>query len=158
MATPLAIPEPSYLREHELRLRARPGSAPRTVRLGLTVPTRTDDGWWLAHLWAAVGEHVIDTRDIAPSGGVPPLPPQVAMGPPFAGALAGLVAEEGGRQLVRLRLYPAADPDRPWERPLILQVAIRWDPVRAATMSGEALAGEALAAFARAIEAAGSPG
>ena len=41
--------------------------------------------------------------------------------------------------------------------PLIL-VAVRWDPLRASTMTTNQLAGELMRAFRRAIEAAGSPG
>src|SRR3972149_1680635 len=81
-----------------------------------------------------------------------------AVGPVFAAPLAGLIGEENGRQLVRLKPHPAADETQPWERPLIVQLAIRWDPVRAATMRPNALATEALEAFARAIQAAGRPG
>jgi hypothetical protein len=53
---------------------------------------------------------------------------------------------------------PAADEGRPWERPLVLMTAVRWDPVRAATLRPNELARELLRAFARAVESAGSPG
>jgi hypothetical protein len=124
----------------------------------MSQPTETDDGWWLTHLWAYDAEGVIDTLTVAPRAGPPPLPPLMVIGPAFAGALAGLIAEEDGRRLVRLKLHPAADDDRPWERPCIVQLAVKWDPVRAATMRTNELAGEVVQAFARAIEAAGSPG
>jgi hypothetical protein len=121
-------------------------------------PTETEDGWWLAHCWAFDADGIIDTRSIAPRSGPPPAPPLMIIGPAFAGALSGLIAEEDGRRLVRLKLHPAADDDRPWERPCIVQLAIKWDPVRVATMRANELAGEVVQAFARAIEAAGSPG
>jgi hypothetical protein len=112
----------------------------------------------MTHLWVFDDAGIIDTVRIAPRAGPPPAPPLTVMGPVFAGALAGLIAEEEGRQLVRLKLHPAADETLPWERPLIVQLAIRWDPVRAATVRPNELASETLEAFARAIQAAGRPG
>jgi len=147
----LRVPGPSYLRPLAVHLAGDPGDPPRTLTLGMSRPSTTDDGWWLGHLWAADGEAIADASVLAPPGGLPE--PPAAIGPSFAGALAGLVAEEDGRQLVRLKLYPAADQDRPWERPLALQVAIRWDPVRATTMQPNELAGAVLDAFGRALAA-----
>ena len=121
-------------------------------------PSTTDDGWWLTHVWAADGGWIVVAREVAPLGGPPPLPPQLVLGPTFAGALAGFVAEEDGRQLVRMRLLPAADETHPWDRPLIAQIAIRWDPVRASTLRPSELAEEALGAFERAVAAAGRAG
>ncbi len=121
----------------------------------MSSPTTTDDGWWLGHLWAYERARVVEAREVAPLSGPPPEPPPAVLGPAFSGSLAGLVAEEAGRQLIRLRLYPAPDATRPWERPLVLQVAIRWDPVRATTMRPTELAAAVLEAFARALEAAG---
>lgn len=154
----LRAPGPSFLRPLVVPLRRRPTDPERTVELGMTRPSTTDDGWWLTHVWAADGGWIVSARDVAPLGGPPPLAPQLVFGPVFAGALAGFVAEEEGRQLVRLRLVPPADEARPWDRPLIAQVAIRWDPVRAATLRPSDLAGEALGAFGRAVTAAGRPG
>jgi hypothetical protein len=51
---------------------------------------------------------------------------------------------------VRLPI-PGEDERRPWERPLVVQVALRWEPARAATMRPSELAGAALGAFARAV-------
>ena len=90
--------------------------------------------------------------------GPPPGPPLATLGPSLAGALAGLIDQEDGRQLIRLRMPPAADETRPWERPLLLMTAIRWDPIRAATLRPNELARELLRAFASAVEAAGSVG
>lgn len=117
-------------------------------------PSTTDDGWWLGHVWASDAEGLVDMIDLAPVAGPPPAPPQAVIGPVFAGALAGLIAEERGRQLVRLRLHPARDEARAWERPCLVQVAIKWDPVRAATMPADELANAVLEAFGRAVMAA----
>jgi hypothetical protein len=76
----------------------------------------------------------------------------------MAGALAGLLDQEDERQLIRVRMPPPADAARPWERPVLLWTAVRWDPVRASVMRENELARELLRAFARAVEAAGSPG
>jgi hypothetical protein len=139
-------------------IESAPGQTGRAVVLGMAQPSTSDDGWWLALLWAADDAGIVTAQDIAPRAGPPPGPPLLTVGPLFTGALAGFVAEENGRQAVRLRLPPAEDESRPWERPLLLQVALKWDPVRAATMSGNELAREALRAFGRAIAATGRPG
>ena len=146
---------PSFLRERTLRLPGRSGEADRSFRLGMDRPSTSADGWWTTLAWAHDGESIVSCLDVAPRRGPPPEPPLARMGPVFAGALAGLVAEVGGRQALRLRLPEPADPARPWDRLLILQVAITWDPVRAATMTPNQLAAEALVAFGRAVEAAG---
>ncbi len=117
-------------------------------------PSTTDDGWWLGHVWASDADGLVDMIDLAPLAGPPPTPPQAVIGPAFAGALAGLIAEEGGRQLVRLKLHPASDEARSWERPCLVQVAIKWDPVRAATMPAQDLATAVQEAFGRAVVAA----
>ena len=153
----LPSPGPSFIREQRLRLPAPAGALGREVRLGLTPPSIMDDGWWLTHLWAADEEGVIDARAAAPSSGPPPGPPLQALGPALAGALAGLLDQEDSRQLIRLRMPPAEDEARPWERPLLVMAAVRWDPVRAATLRPNELARELLRAFARAVEVAGAP-
>jgi len=153
----LPTPGPSFGRERIVRLHAGPTDPGVAVRVGLSHPTETEDGWWLAHCWAFDAEGIIDTLSIAPRSGPPSAPPLTIIGPAFAGALAGLIAEEDGRRLVRLKLHPAADESRPWERPCIVQLAVKWDPVRAATMRPNDLAGEVVQAFARALAAAGSP-
>jgi len=64
------------------------------------------------------------------------------------------VEEGGGRQAVKVRLpIPGDDEARPWDRPLVLQLAVRWDPVRAASARQTELAEAALVAFARAVGA-----
>jgi hypothetical protein len=154
----------SYLRERTVRVGGRePGGgrqpgADRPIHLGMDRPSLSPDGWWTTLAWARDEHGIVSCLDIAPRAGPPPDPPLMRMGPVFAGALAGFVAEMGGRQALRLRLPEPADPARPWDRPLILQIALTWDPVRAATMSANALAAEALGAFERAVEAAGRAG
>ena len=152
----LPAPGPSFVREEEVRL---PGGADAPpVQLGMSAPSIMDDGWWLTHLWASDAQGVVDASRAAPLGGPPPGPPLAAMGPALAGALAGLLDQEDGRQLIRLRMPAADDASRPWARPLLLMTAVRWDPVRSATMRPNELARELLRAFARAVEAAGAPG
>ncbi|HEY8167525.1 MAG: hypothetical protein ACHQ02_01230 [Candidatus Limnocylindrales bacterium] len=158
MADRTPPPGPSYARERIVRLHAGPSDPGVAVRVGMSHPTETGDGWWLTHLWAFDADGVIDTLTVAPRAGPPASPPLQLIGPSFAGSLAGLIAEEDGRRLVRLRLHPAADETRPWERPCIVQVAIKWEPIRAATMRPNDLAAEVVQAFARALESAGSPG
>ncbi len=140
-----------------MRLASRPGDAP-PVTVGMSAPSIMDDGWWLTHLWAMDADGLVEAIDVAPVAGAPPGPPLLTMGPSLAGALAGLLDQEDGRQLIRLRMPPAADEARPWVRPLLVMTAVRWDPVRSATMRPNELARELLRAFARAVEAAGAPG
>jgi hypothetical protein len=154
----MRVPGPSFLRPSGLRLHAAPGDPGRAIELGMGRPSTTDDGWWLSHVWASDADEVVEMLDVAPPAGPPAAPPQAILGPVFAGALAGLIAEENGRQLVRLKLHPARHPERAWERPLIVQVAIKWDAVRAATMPANELARTVLEAFGRAVMAAGRPG
>jgi hypothetical protein len=147
----------SYVRERTIRLGGGGGVTDRIVRIGMDRPTASPDGWWTTVAWARDERGIVSCVDVAPLAGPPPDPPLLRMGPVFAGSLAGLVAEVGGRQAVRLRLPEPADPARPWERPLILQIALQWDPVRTATMTANALAAEALGAVGHAVEAAARP-
>ena len=97
-------------------------------------------------------------RAAAPAAGPPPDPPLARLGPLLSGGLSGFVLEDDGRQQIRLRLpVPPDDPDHPWSTPLVVQAAIRWEPARAATMTQNALADVALAAFRRAVEALRRP-
>ena len=152
----LPSPGPSYIREERVSLAGRAPEAGDVV-VGLTAPSVMDDGWWLTHLWAEDEGGVVDARMVAPLAGPPPGPPLTTIGPSLAGALAGFLDQEDGRQLIRLRMPPADDEGRPWERPLVLMTAVRWDPVRAVTLRPNELARELLRAFARSVEAAGSP-
>jgi hypothetical protein len=149
----LPVPGPSFAKEEAVTL--RDGAM---LRAGMTNPSVMDDGWWLTNIWVADEEGVVSALTAAPAAGPPPGAPLHAMGPRVAGALSGLIAEEGGRQLIRLRMPPAEDEARPWGRPLICAVAIKWDPVRAAVMTQNQLARELLRGFAAAVEAVGRPG
>jgi hypothetical protein len=154
----LPPPGPSFVREETVRLRGSGGALGRSLRLGMTAPSVTEDGWWLAHLWAADDDGVVPARAIAPLAGPPPGQPLGVLGPSLAGALSGLLAQEDGRQLVRLRMLPVQAGTHPWDRPLLLITAVAWDPVRASVMRRNELARELLRAFRRAVEIAGSPG
>ena len=157
-AARLPVPGPSFGGEETIPSR-RPNNGPeRTLRAGMSAPSVLDDGWWLTHLWVADAGGVVEAIDVAPSAGPPPGAPLEALGPRLAGALSGLISEEGGRQMMRLRMPPAPDEARPWERPLLCMLAIRWDPVRASVMTREELARELLIGFAAAVEAVGRPG
>lgn len=140
-----------------MTLAGRSGEVGEVV-VGLTAPSIMDDGWWLTHLWAQDAQGVVSARDAAPASGPPVGPPLLSIGPILAGALAGFIDQEDGRQLIRLRMPPATDDARPWDRPLLLMTAIRWDPVRGATMRPNELARELLRAFGRAVEGVGAPG
>jgi hypothetical protein len=147
----LPPPGPSYLREHEVLL------GERRCRAGMDRPTEIE-GWWLAVLWVADEDGIVACRSAAPAAGPPPDPPLLRLGPLISGGLAGFVLEDAGRQQIRLRLpVPPDDAERPWSAPLVVQVAIRWEPARAATMTPSALADVALAAFRRAVERLGRP-
>ena len=162
MTDRMPSPGPSYVREERVRLRGgraagEPSADRGEVRLGMTVPSVMEDGWWLTHLWAEDDGGVVDAAIVAPLAGPPPGPPLATIGPSLAGALAGFLDQEDGRQLIRLQMLPAPDERRPWERPLVVMTAVRWDPIRAATLRPNELARELLRAFARAVEASGSP-
>lgn len=158
MTARLAVPGPSFLREETVALRRAGGDNGTRLKAGLAKPSVMDDGWWLTYLWLADDEGIASALDIAPSGGPPPGSPLDALGPRLSGALSGLIAEEDGRQMLRLRMPPADDESRPWQRPLLFMLAVKWDPVRASVMGHNELARELLRGFAAAVEAAGRPG
>jgi hypothetical protein len=151
-------PGPSFVREEEVLLRGPAGEDGRKLRAGMTQPSVMDDGWWLCHLWLTDEGGVVDALEVAPLAGPPPGTPVQAIGPRLAGALAGLIAQEDDRQLIRLRMPAATDESRPWERPLLCMLAIKWDPVRASVMRPNELARELLRGFAAAVEGVGRPG
>jgi hypothetical protein len=124
----------------------------------MAAPSVMDDGWWLTHVWVSDESGVVPATDIAPAAGPPPGTPLDALGPRVAGSLSGLIDQEDGRQLIRLRMPPAPNESRPWQRPLLCMVAIRWDPVRSSVMQRNELARELLRGFAAAVEAVGRPG
>ena len=69
----LPVPGPSFTKRSRL-------AAGRAALPGMTSPSVTDDGWWLAHLWVADAGGVIDALDLAPVAGPPPGTPIAAMG------------------------------------------------------------------------------
>jgi hypothetical protein len=151
MAARLPPPAASYIREHEVKV------GDLSLRAGMDRPTEIE-GWWLAVLWVADEQGIVPCRVVAPAAGPPPDPPHVRLGPLLSGGLAGFVLEDGGRQQLRLRLpVPPAEEGRPWSAPLVVQLAVRWEPARAAALSPAKLADVALAAFRRAVEAMHRP-
>ncbi|HSS34630.1 MAG TPA: hypothetical protein VLR93_00025 [Patescibacteria group bacterium] len=148
----LSPPGPSYLREHEVRI------GERRLRAGMGRPTTLDDGWWLAILWVADDDGVVSFRDVAPPAGPPPEPPLARLGPALSGALSGFILEDGGRLAIRLaQVAQPDDPLRPWLSPVAVRAAFRWEPMRAAAMTPNALADTVLAAFRRSIEGLSRP-
>jgi hypothetical protein len=159
MSSPrMPSPGPSFARAAPLRLRGPGGSLGPRVRLGMTKPNVMPDDWWVFTLWVEDDEGVIEARAVAPAAGPPPLPPLQVIGPTLANALMGLLAQEDGRQLIRMRMAEAEDEAEPWRRPLMILTAVRWDPVRKATMRDNELVAEVMRAFRRAIDIAGTPG
>ena len=151
MSPRLAPPAASFIREHEVRI------GDLRLRAGIDRPTEIE-GWWLAVLWVADDEGIVPCRLVAPAAGPPPDPPHARLGPLLSGGLSGFVLDDGERQQLRLRLpVPPDEADRPWSAPLVVQLAVRWEPARAAAMTPSKLADVALAAFRRAVEAASRP-
>jgi hypothetical protein len=143
----LPPPGPSYLREQEVRV------GDRRLRAGMARPVDGPDDWWLAVLWVADDDGVVSFLDVGPTGGPPPEPPLLRMGPSWAGALSGLIREEDGRLAIRLApLVPPEDDSRPWRCPLVVRAAFRWEPALATTMRPNELADQVLAGFRRAVE------
>ena len=101
----LPPPGPSFLRDHEVRVRDR------TYRAGMARPSDAPDGWWLTIMWVADDEGIVSFRDVAPAAGPPPDPPLARLGPALAGALSGLILEDGGRLQLRVAGLVAPDDD-----------------------------------------------
>jgi len=151
-------PGPSFARAEPLRLKGPGGALGPRVRLGMTKPTVMVDDWWVFTLWVEDDGGVLECRTIAPASGPPPAPPLQVLGPTLANSLMGLLAQEDGRQLIRMRMGEADDDADPWGRPLMILTAVRWDPVRSSTMRDNELVAEMMRAFRRAIDVAGAPG
>ncbi|HUP54352.1 MAG TPA: hypothetical protein VM408_02505 [Methylomirabilota bacterium] len=148
----LPPPGPSFLREHEVRVRDH------TYRAGMGRPSDAPDGWWLTLMWVADDDGVVSFRDAAPAGGPPPDPPLARLGPSLAGALSGLILEDAGRLQLRVAgLVPPDDETRPWRAPLAVRAAFRFEPARAAAMRPNELAETVLGAFRRAVEGLARP-
>jgi hypothetical protein len=151
-------PGPSFARAEPIRLKGPGGSLGPRVRLGMTKPTVMVDDWWVFTLWVEDDEGVLRCRTVAPASGPPPTPPLQVFGPTLANSLMGLLAQEDGRQLIRMRMAEVEDEADQWGRPLMILTAVRWDPVRRATMRDTELVAEMMRAFRRAIDVAGAPG
>ena len=143
----LPPPGPSFIRERVIRI------GDRAARVGMSRPTTTDDGWWLAVLWVSDDDGVLSFRDVAPAAGPPPEPPLLRLGPILAGNLSGLILEEDNRLSVRLGpVAPPDDPTRPWRSALAVRAAFKWEPMRAATMRPNELAETVATAFGQGVE------
>ena len=151
-------PGPSFARAQPLRLRGPGGTPGPRVRLGMTRPNVMVDDWWVLTLWVEDDEGVVECRAVAPTAGPPPAPPLQVLGPTLANALMGLLDQEDGRQLIRMRMAEVEAEAAEWSRPLMILTAVRWDPVRKSTMRDNELVAEMMRAFRRAIEVAGAPG
>jgi hypothetical protein len=146
----LPAPGPSFLREQELRVREH------AFRVGMSRPTSTDDGWWLAVLWVSDDRGLATFRDLGPAAGPAPEPPLLRLGPALAGELSGWILEEDGRLAIRLNVVaPPDDPTRPWLASAALRVAIKFEPLRAAATRPNELAETVLVAARRALERLG---
>ena len=143
----LPAPGPSFLREHELRVRDAPlwagMSRPSTTRRRLVAGAALgpdDDG-------------VVSFRDLASVAGPPAGPPLLRLGPAIADALSGWIVEEDGRLAIRLNVVaPPDDPTRPWLAPAAVRAAFKFEPARAAATRPNELAEIVLTAFRRGVE------
>jgi hypothetical protein len=152
MTDRLAAPGPSVVASQEVRL------GDRRLWAGIGEPTTMADDWWVSLLWVADDDGLVSFRDLGPSAGPPPDPPLLRLGPLIAGALSGMILEEGGRQMLRLRMgVPPRDERLPWEAPLVVLSAFRWEPMRAATMDATELATTVLTGFRRSVEGLARP-
>ena len=142
----LPAPGPSFLREIPLGL----GD---DRFLGMTQPQTIADGWWVALLWCEVSGGLVEFRELAPASGIPQGSPLLRLGPGLAGALSGLVLEDGGRQQLRVRLgQPPVDDTKPWECPLAILAGFRFEPARVSTMRDNELSQTVLEAFREAVK------
>jgi len=148
----LPPPGPSFVPAQEVRV-----GASRCLA-GVGEPSTMADDWWVGLLWVADEDGLVPFRRVAPASGPPADPPLSRLGPLVAGALSGMILEEDGRQLLRLRLgVPPADERLPWEAPLVVLAAFKWEPMRAATMTAQEVAAAVLAAFRRSVEGLARP-
>ncbi|HEY5487208.1 MAG TPA: hypothetical protein VIK06_06125 [Candidatus Limnocylindrales bacterium] len=145
-AARLPAPGPSFLR----RIALGPGD---DRLLGMTQPQTIADGWWVALMWCEVEGGLVQFRELAPASGIPPGSPLLRLGPGPAGALSGLILEEGGRQQLRVRLgQPPVDETKPWKSPLAILAGFRFEPARVVTMRDNELAQTVLEAFREAVK------
>jgi hypothetical protein len=140
----LPSPGPSYIKEIEL--------APGDDRIvGISAP-QTLEEWWIAMLWCERNGRLLDFADLAPAYGIPPGSPLLRLGPGISGAMSGLILEEGGRQQLRLRLgQPPENEAEPWQSPLVVVLALRFEPTRVLTMRESQIARTVLQAFRESV-------
>ena len=151
----LPLPGTSFLKVRPIVIEGR---AEGEIRAGAAQPSTMPDDWWIALFWVQDSDGVVSCREVAPLAGPPPVAPLERYGALMTNGLGALLAVEEGRSCLKLRLVgEVADPGEPWRRPLALQVAAKWDPMRIATMTGSKVAEAALDAFARAVEVAHRP-
>ena len=144
----LPPPGPSQIREQTVRL------GDRALRVGMGRPADGPEGWWLTVLWLADDEGVVSFEDLLAGDDPPPIPPLARLGPSLAGALGGLLLEEGGRYAIRLTpVAPPDDPDQPWRCPVAIRAAFKWEPARAASLRANELGELVLTGFRQSIEA-----
>lgn len=125
---------------------------------GMSRPSTTDDGWWLALLWVRDDAGVVSFRDLASAAGPPAGPPLLRLGPALANGLSGWIVEEEGRLAIRLNLVaPPDDETRPWLSPAAVRAAFKFEPARAAAAPSTELADLVLTAFRRAVEGLARP-
>ena len=150
----LPLPGISFLKVRPIAIEGRMEGE---IRACANQPYEHDE-WWTALFWVQDHDGVVSCREVAPLAGPPPVAPLERYGALMTNGLGDLLAVEEGRFCLKLNLLgKAADPSEPWRRPLALQVAAKWDPMRVATMSGSKVAEAALDAFARAVEVAHRP-
>lgn len=140
----LPSPGPSYIREISLH----PGDD-RVV--GISAP-QTLEEWWIAMLWCERDHSLLEFAELAPDYGIPPGSPLLRLGPGISGSLSGLILEENGRQQLRLRLgQPPVNQEEPWHAPLVVVLALRFEPARLMTMRDNEVARTVLEAFREAV-------
>jgi hypothetical protein len=110
------------------------------------------EGWWVTLLWCERNDALLAFTDLAPDYGTPPGSPLLRLGPGLSGTLSGLVLEENGRQMLRLRLgQPPEDDEAPWAAPLAVLAGFRFEPARMLAMRDSELAETVLRAFRDAL-------
>jgi hypothetical protein len=148
----LPTPGPSYVRPLDVQLRER------TFHVGMSRPTTTDDGWWLAVVWIADNDGVVPFRDLAAASGPPVVPPLLRLGPALSGELSGWILEEDNRLAIRLNtVVPPDDPNRPWVNPAAMRLAIKLEPARVAATLPNDLARTIQTATANALSSLARP-
>ena len=121
-------------------------------RVGMSQPQIVADGWWVTLLWCEENGALLIFNDLAPAYGTPPGSPLVRLGPGLSGTLSGLIVEENGRQQLRLRLgQPPEDEEAPWDAPLAVLAAFRFEPARTLAMRDSEVAQTVLRAFRDAL-------